>query len=370
MKKAVVALKRTSPEKVLGDYAELMRLAGFPEGFDVSARTILKPDVAWHRFMPGANPPPWQLDGVAQACLDAGVHDLSVVLGRAPEVEPHRAELNNRYIPVYNRHHLEVRYAHEPEDIEWTRYHPRSKLPALEAIFPEGFRVPSFFLGTNIIHLSSVRTHVYSGLAGAVKAGFGALLDENRFRCLPRLDEVLVDLLALQRDIHRGVLAVADGTTCGDGAGPRCIIPQVKDIIAASSDPLALDAVLIRILGLDPLSIPWLRLAESRGLGCATLDEIEVRGMDISDLNFGFSIGSTPSVPIRKWAKAGGLGGRLIRPVIESAVLAEAAARVYHDRLWYPLWGRASVRTWKQTRWGRLFERYSIDRDEGIDMTT
>jgi uncharacterized protein (DUF362 family) len=45
-----------------------------------------------------------------------------------------------------------------------------------------------------------------------------------------------VDLLAIQKEIHPGIFAVMDGTTAGNGPGPRTMTPVVKNIILASVD--------------------------------------------------------------------------------------------------------------------------------------
>src|SRR5256885_13251534 len=39
-------------------------------------------------------------------------------------------------------------------------------------------------------------------------------------------------------------------------------------------------------------------------------------------------------------------------------VWAPLASNVYHDLLWYPTVGRARIRAFAGTGWGRLFERY------------
>ena len=43
------------------------------------------------------------------------------------------------------------------------------------------------------------------------------------------IHETLVDLLMIQKKIHRGVFAVMDGTFAGDGPGPRCMRPYVEE---------------------------------------------------------------------------------------------------------------------------------------------
>ena len=53
----------------------------------------------------------------------------------------------------------------------------------------------------------------------------------------------LVDLLAIQQEIHPGLFAVMDGTTAGDGPGPRTMRPVIKNVMLAAADQVAIDAV-------------------------------------------------------------------------------------------------------------------------------
>ena len=72
--------------------------------------------------------------------------------------------------------------------------------------------------------------------------------------------------------------AVVDGTFAGDGPGPRCMTPHVKDVILASADQVAIDAVAAKLMGFDPLSIQFVRLAHDGGLGCGDPRAIEIAG--------------------------------------------------------------------------------------------
>ena len=98
-------------------------------------------------------------------------------------------------------------------------------------------------MGENIIHLPTVKTHVFTTTTGAMKNAFGGLLNERRHWTHPVIHETLVDLLQIQQDIHPGLFAVMDGTIAGDGPGPRAMIPHVKNMILASADQVAIDAV-------------------------------------------------------------------------------------------------------------------------------
>ena len=80
-----------------------------------------------------------------------------------------------------------------------------------------------------------------------MKNAFGGLLNEHRHWTHPVIHETLVDLLMIQKRIHRGVFAVMDGTFAGDGPGPRCMVPCVKNVILASADQVAIDAVAAKL---------------------------------------------------------------------------------------------------------------------------
>jgi uncharacterized protein (DUF362 family) len=121
---------------------------------------------------------------------------------------------------------------------------------------------------------------------GAVKNAFGGLLKEVRHYAHEFIHEVLVDLLHMQRELHPGVVAVMDGTVVGDGAGPRTMLPREGNLILASADSVALDAIAARLMGYDPLGIRYLRLAHDRGLDVADPRAIELVGDDVADVNF------------------------------------------------------------------------------------
>ena len=141
------------------------------------------------------------------------------------------------------------------------------KFLCLNEVYPKGFMIPRRFIGENIIHLPTVKTHVFTTMTGAMKNAFGGLLNEHRHWTHPVIHETLVDLLMIQQKIHRGVFAVMDGTFAGDGPGPRCMMPHVKNVILASSDQVAIDAVAAKLMGMDPLSIKFIRLAHDLGIG-------------------------------------------------------------------------------------------------------
>ena len=137
--------------------------------------------------------------------------------------------------------------------------------------------IPKKLLETNIIHLPTVKTHVFTTITGAMKNAFGGLLHHNRHWAHADIHNTLVDLLTIQYEIHQNIFAVMDGTFAGDGPGPRAMNFKVKNMILASHDQVAIDSISAKLMGFDPLTIPKLRIAHEKGLGIANPREIKVK---------------------------------------------------------------------------------------------
>ena len=177
------------------------------------------------------------------------------------------------------------------------------------------------------------------------------------------IHETLVDLLMIQQRIHRGVFAVMDGTFAGDGPGPRCMVPYVKNVILASRDQVAIDAVAARLMGFDPMKIRYIRLAHEAGLGVGDVREIDIVGDTTAAAENWNFVG-----PFRRMTFASRMQhqiywGPLKKPIEWSlktvlAPWAYLASVLYHDSFWYPLFGRRQMRACLDSAWGRLFANW------------
>ncbi len=98
-------------------------------------------------------------------------------------------------------------------------------------------------------------------------SALSALLDVRLSRLNAAVHEALVDVLTIQREIHPGIFAVMDGTFAGDSAGSGRKPPFEGNILLASADPVAIDAVSAKLQGFDPTSLDFIRLAHEKGLG-------------------------------------------------------------------------------------------------------
>jgi uncharacterized protein (DUF362 family) len=359
--RAVVAVVRTKPETVLDDIARAMRLAGCQDALPRESPVGLKINVSWQVWYPACSTTPWQLDGVIRTLLDDG-YSRDQILGihnRTVVVDSKVGEVANKHRPVLERHGVPWVHTFD-QGVEWVRYEPRGRMLVLDDIYPEGIRIPRLLIGRSMVQLPTLKTHVFTGTTGAMKNAFGGLLHDKRHWTHSVIHETLVDLLTIQKEIHPGLFAVMDGTFAGDGPGPRAMRPHVANLLLASSDLVAIDAVAAKLMGFDPLGLKYIRLAHEAGLGCGDVGAIEWVGDDVSDVNLRFenrqNTFASRGQKLIYWGPLKPLEKLLLQsPLVPWSYLA---SRLYHDGYWYPFVGKARARQMLRTEWGRLFQSY------------
>jgi uncharacterized protein (DUF362 family) len=361
MTKSKVAVLRVKPATILNDIERLCALAGMGGALDRSVGTILKDNISWHYPFPGANTTPWQLEGAILALQRAGFHDVTCVQNKTVVTNAFKGEDLNHYRPVFAKHGIRVLYNFDPSDMQWVEYRPKARLHVLHRIFPEGIRLPDYFFGKNVVHLPTVKCHIYTTTTGAMKNAFGGLLNTKRHYTHTWIHQTLVDLLAIQKEIHTGLFALMDGTTAGNGPGPRTMIPVVKNCMLASADQVAIDAVAAKLMGFDPLSIEYIALAHRDRLGVGDPREIELVGDDISAENWGFSVGDNAASRVGDALWFGRLKSlqKLFfhTPLVH---LFAAGSEAYHDYYRWPFKDAQVFEAWKSsTEWGALFQSYA-----------
>lgn len=355
-----VSVIRTSPKAVLDDYATLMHSADYQQSIPHDKKTILKINLSWSLFYPACSTPPWQLDGVLGTLRGDGYQDIVCVENQTVVTHPWKGAYNNKWLPVLKRHNVE----YQPlTDVSWVSFSPKAEMLAMYDLFGE-ILIPESFLGSNVIHLPTVKTHGHTTTTGAMKNAFGGLIPKYRHHAHKMIHEVLVDLLAIQQEIHTGVFATMDGGVCGNGAGPRTMEPYIGNVLLASDDQVAIDAVAAKVMGFDPMSIDYIRIAHDRGLGTGDPDQIEIIGMDRSEverLNFRFTTAKSPVIEWDQRLRKGTAGMPWLHnllfhsPIFRNFIFASG---FYHDRLWYPRAGMRNIREFRKTEWGKLFEGY------------
>lgn len=140
--------------------------------------------------------------------------------------------------------------------------------------FPEGEAVKQFPIITPavradaIVVVSKVKTHMWTRMTGAAKNLFGLIpglekpVYHFRFQDEYAFGRMLVDL----NECMKPRLQVVDAVVGMEGDGPQAGSPRTIGVILAGSDYAAVDTVLARLIGMDPLEIGSTRSAVERGL--------------------------------------------------------------------------------------------------------
>ena len=361
MSDAVVAVVKTKPETVLADVGRAMRMANYQAFLPKERPLGLKINISWHYWYPACSTTPWQLEGVIKTLLEDGypAEQIYGVHNRTVVVSATRGEYENKQKGVLEKYGIKNVHLYEKGE-EWTTYQPKGKMLALPQVYPDGIHIPKRLIGSSILHLPTMKTHVFTTITGAMKNAFGGLLHEKRHWTHSVIHETLVDLLTIQKEIHSGVFAVTDGTFAGDGPGPRCMRIHTPGYLLASGDQVAIDAISAKIMGFDPLSLPFIRLAHEAGLGCGDPTKIKIEGEDISQVNLHFegkqNTFASKGQKLIYWGPFKALEHLLLRTWI--APWSYCASRAYHDLYWYRCIGKGRVAQARKTEWGRLFDSY------------
>jgi len=358
MARTQVGVVATHPQTVLEDYSRVMRICNYQRHLPKNKTTIVKLNLSWSLYYPACSTEPWQLEGILRTLREDGYEDLVAMENKTVVTDPIKGLKQNRWAKILERYDVEFVPL---MDVEWVPYDEvvKSDLPAIGEIFGDSHRIPEQFIGSNIIHPPTMKTHGHTTITGAMKNAFGGLITERRHHCHKLIHEILVDLLKIQREIHTGIFAVMDGTVCGDGKGPRTMKPEIHNYLLASADQVAIDAVAAKMMGFKPEDIDFIKLAAEEGLGSINPEDVEILGEDISEVDFQFKVGESLVVWADKLFRKGTLSflEHLIfnTPLFRLAILGSA---LYYDYFWYPFIGKRRIKRFKETEWGRLLDTY------------
>ena len=355
-----VAVVRTTPKTIHDDIARVMDLADYDKHMSKEVDTTIKLNLSWSKLYPACSTNPYIFDGVLKKMIGDGFarQSIQAVENETVVTNIYAGVKNNNWYPVMRKHGIRflplinATYV----DVELPQ-----KTLVLEDIFGEVI-APKEIFGTNIFHLPTVKTHGHTQMTGALKDSFGLYLTKNRHLAHLKIHEVLVDLLLLQKTISHSEFVLTDGTVIGDGAGPRTMVPKIGNVLIASSDMVAADAVQTRLMGLDQTLVRKLQIAKDLGLGESDLDSIELEGDFESwdDLpNFHLSTGKSPVITWnRGFLRFPGMETLLFRSPL--MWLPTQLSGLYHDGIWLPLVGKKHVKWFlEETEWGKLWQSYS-----------
>jgi uncharacterized protein (DUF362 family)/Pyruvate/2-oxoacid:ferredoxin oxidoreductase delta subunit len=174
-----------------------------------------------------------------------------------------------------------------------------------------------------IINLPKLKTHGMTTLTGAVKNLFGCVPGKRKVQWHfntgvdhGSFTRMLVDLAALLRPR----LTILDAIVGMEGNGPGSGDPRKIGVVLAGRDPVALDVVSGRIVGLSAEDLPVVRAARAAGAGETRLESIQVVGEELSRISIrDFRLPPREHTEWRlpEWARRGLKDALTTRPVID-----------------------------------------------------
>ncbi|MDH5439686.1 MAG: DUF362 domain-containing protein [Candidatus Bathyarchaeota archaeon] len=252
-------------------------------------RVLIKPN------MVGGLPPevgetthPEAVMAVVKLALDAGAREA--VVGESEPLVPLeklRRRFVNRPFPqipetLYERYKREVEKA-GGRFIDFN-VDGWETVEVPDPVFFEKVQVARVLLECDVfIGVPALKTHHLTGITVAIKNLYGAIPreDKRKYHRLDRVEEAIVDL----NQVRSSDMVIVDGTCTilHWGMVDEYLETHQLNLTIAGFDPVAVDAVSSKVLGIDPRSLRFLSWAEKKGLGKANLDEIDVVGMSIDE---------------------------------------------------------------------------------------
>jgi len=258
------------------DFSEIIARGLRELGIDVRGRhVLLKPNMVEYESNTAINTHPLVVAGAALALRSAGAAD--VVVGEGPG---HRRDIEYLVTQTGLHDHLRehgIRFVDLNHDD--VRYVPlRSRFTGLETIALSSELLQADF----IVTMPKLKTHHWAGMTASMKNLFGTVPGAvygwpKNILHMKGIENSILDLNATIRPN----LAIVDAVTAMEGDGPIMGNPRHVGFIAMGSDIVSVDATCARIIGLDPLKMPYLSTA-GRFLGNIEVRRIQHRGEPVS----------------------------------------------------------------------------------------
>lgn len=174
-----------------------------------------------------------------------------------------------------------------------------------------------------IINLPKLKTHGMTTLTGAVKNLFGCIPGRRKVQwhlntgvSHEAFARMLVELSALLKPR----LTIMDAVVGMEGNGPGSGDPRRIGLIIAGQDPVALDVVSARVVGVNPERLPIVQAATAAGIGQTRLENISVLGEPLTGVMVkGFRLPPRTNTewPLPEWLRRMLKDALTTRPVID-----------------------------------------------------
>ena len=133
-----------------------------------------------------------------------------------------------------------------------------------------------------IIDVPKAKNHHIEPISGALKNWVGTV--NQQWRQYNHGDEEMIGRFMDIMTVVKPDLCVVDALIAGEGDGPIANLPRWCGCILASTDPVAIDVTIARLLGREWEKLEFAKAAEARGLGVR--EPIEYVGVPLEQVAF------------------------------------------------------------------------------------
>jgi len=165
-----------------------------------------------------------------------------------------------------------------------------------------------------LINLPKIKAHGQLYMTMCIKNLFGLVPGRRKALWHFQLSHDVMEFARMLIENYRAVrpaLHLADGIVGMERRGPTNGDPRTLGIVAAGTDGIAVDRVLIELLGLPVEAMYTLRAAEQLGEGAFRMEDIEILGATLDSMRVaGFK-------PVEKMVPIGFSIPRIVRGVIK-----------------------------------------------------
>lgn len=227
-------------------------------------KVVIKPNIGWDRTPElAACTNPEVVRTLVELCFDAGAKEVTVMDNTINQAQRCYARSG-------------IAEAAKAAGAKAPYVNPfRLKKMALRGEWLKDWEVYTDFVEADkLINVPIAKHHSLSRLTLGMKNWLGAI-GGSRNQLHQRLDEAMVDLAAF----FKPELTVLDAYRILFRNGPqggRVSDTKLQKSIVAGTDPVAVDALGASFFDLEPGDLPYLSLAQKRGLGQADLEKIRV----------------------------------------------------------------------------------------------
>lgn len=133
-----------------------------------------------------------------------------------------------------------------------------------------------------IVSIPVIKTHMHTGVTLSIKNMKGCLWKRSKvlLHMLPEVEgssDKSIDIaIADMTTVLKPDFSLIDGTICMEGMGPSAGVPKRMDLVLAGFNPFKVDSMACHLIGIDPETVPHLRLSSLLNKTTLKLDDVTI----------------------------------------------------------------------------------------------